>query len=115
MSTSNLTRLIPMLEKVSALTVANNPGLIARLEESINYASILDEVNVDGVEPLYHLDEGGKLYLQEDKAEPQDKIAVMANAKEKMEDYFVAPMSVSLREVKGKSNEYTDEKVEASI
>ena len=95
MKPTELAKLIPRLERVSALKLANNPQLLARLQNSIKLASKMDEVNVEGVQPLYHVMEGGRLFLQEDKIEQQDRDKVMSNATERVEDYFVTPMSSS--------------------
>ncbi|XP_074602231.1 glutamyl-tRNA(Gln) amidotransferase subunit C, mitochondrial [Brevipalpus obovatus] len=98
MKPTDFAKVIPVLERVSALKVTGSKELLASLGKSIKLASKMDEVNVDSVKPLYHVMEGGRLFLQEDKVEQQDRDKVMNNASQKIEDYFVTPISSSSHE-----------------
>lgn len=105
MASKELARLIPVLERVSALRIRGNDELLARLEESIKLASKLQEVNVDNVEPLYHVMENESLLIQNDVVEEQSREDVMKNAARVVEQYFVTPLSQSTKEKVAKPKE----------
>lgn len=98
MKPTELAKVIPVLERVSALKLNDSHELLAWLGKSIRMVSKMDQVNVDNVKPLYHVMEGGRLFLQDDEVEQQDRNKVMSNAAEKIEDYFVTPISSSSHE-----------------
>lgn len=90
MAGRDIAKLIPVLERVSALKI--DCHLLARLDESISLASKLGEVCVDGIEPIYHVLEKEELVVNEDVSEHQSKADAIKNAPEVVEDFYVAPM-----------------------
>ncbi|NXJ78800.1 GATC amidotransferase, partial [Trogon melanurus] len=65
---------------------------VERLQKAIQFADQLHEVNTDGVEPMDSVLEDRCLYLREDDVtEGNCTKELLKNAKEKVEEYFVAP------------------------
>ncbi|NXT74144.1 GATC amidotransferase, partial [Zapornia atra] len=65
---------------------------VERLQEAIRFADQLHEVNTDGVEPMDSVLEDRCLYLREDDVtEGNCTNELLKNAREKVEEYFVAP------------------------
>lgn len=62
------------------------------MENSIEFASIILEVNTDGIKPLYSVLEDHSLKLREDLVTDGNlRENILANAKKTDEEYFVAP------------------------
>ncbi|XP_059719588.1 glutamyl-tRNA(Gln) amidotransferase subunit C, mitochondrial isoform X2 [Haemorhous mexicanus] len=65
---------------------------VERLQKAIQFADQLHEVNTDGVEPMDSVLEDRCLYLREDDVtEGNCTKELLENAREKVEEYFVAP------------------------
>ncbi|XP_009329144.1 PREDICTED: glutamyl-tRNA(Gln) amidotransferase subunit C, mitochondrial [Pygoscelis adeliae] len=65
---------------------------VERLQKAIQFAEQLHEVNTDGVEPMDSVLEDRCLYLREDDVtEGNCTNELLKNAREKVEEYFVAP------------------------
>ncbi|KAM7004725.1 glutamyl-tRNA(Gln) amidotransferase subunit C, mitochondrial isoform 2-T2 [Passerculus sandwichensis] len=65
---------------------------VQRLQKAIQFADQLHEVNTDGVEPMDSVLEDRCLYLREDDVtEGNCTKELLENAREKVEEYFVAP------------------------
>ncbi|XP_061866316.1 glutamyl-tRNA(Gln) amidotransferase subunit C, mitochondrial [Colius striatus] len=65
---------------------------VQRLQKAIQFADQLHEVNTDGVEPMDSVLEDRCLYLREDDVtEGNCTKELLRNAREKVEEYFVAP------------------------
>ncbi|XP_051489652.1 glutamyl-tRNA(Gln) amidotransferase subunit C, mitochondrial isoform X2 [Apus apus] len=65
---------------------------VERLRKAIRFADRLHEVNTDGVEPMDSVLEDRCLYLREDDVtEGNCTKELLKNAREKVEEYFVAP------------------------
>ncbi|XP_071428129.1 glutamyl-tRNA(Gln) amidotransferase subunit C, mitochondrial isoform X2 [Pithys albifrons albifrons] len=65
---------------------------VERLQKAIEFADQLHEVNTDGVEPMDSVLEDRCLYLREDDVtEGNCTKELLENAREKVEEYFVAP------------------------
>ena len=82
---------IEHLERISLVDFANVRG-IERLEEAIDLAQAVVEVDTRGVEPLYSILEEETLNLRQDVPEPPNnrrELLKMASVTE--EEYFVAP------------------------
>ena len=95
------------LERLSLVDFANLEG-VKRLEEAIEFAQPLKEVDVEGVEPMYTVLEKETLRLREDEVtEGNTRKEILANAVKTEEDYFVAPPGNIPLEVEG--NKYSKE------
>ncbi|NWY53409.1 GATC amidotransferase, partial [Chionis minor] len=65
---------------------------IERLQKAIRFADQLREVNTDGIEPMDSVLEDRCLYLREDDVtEGNCTNELLKNARQKVEEYFVAP------------------------
>ncbi|XP_071619033.1 glutamyl-tRNA(Gln) amidotransferase subunit C, mitochondrial [Heliangelus exortis] len=65
---------------------------VERLRRAIRFADLLQEVNTEGVEPMDSVLEDRCLYLREDDVtEGNCTKELLKNAREKVEEYFVAP------------------------
>ncbi|NXU77116.1 GATC amidotransferase, partial [Oreotrochilus melanogaster] len=65
---------------------------VERLRKAIRFADLLQVVNTEGVEPMDSVLEDRCLYLREDDVtEGNCTKELMKNAREKVEEYFVAP------------------------
>ncbi|KAM6111904.1 glutamyl-tRNA(Gln) amidotransferase subunit C, mitochondrial [Pterocles gutturalis] len=79
------------LERLALVDFRDAEG-VQRLQEAIQFADQLHEVNTDGVEPMDSVLEDRCLYLREDDVtEGNCTKELLKNAKEKVEEYFVAP------------------------
>ena len=78
------------LERLSLVDFANIEG-VKRLEEAIEFAQPLKEVQTEGVEPMYTVLDDATLFLAEDVPEQCSRQDILANAGRTEEDYFVAP------------------------
>ncbi|XP_005524661.1 PREDICTED: glutamyl-tRNA(Gln) amidotransferase subunit C, mitochondrial [Pseudopodoces humilis] len=94
--------LVPLKQKVSvevldhlehlALVDFRDAEGVERLQKAIQFADQLHEVNTDGVEPMDSVLEDRCLYLREDDVtEGNCTKELLENAREKVEEYFVAP------------------------
>ena len=81
---------ILLLERLSLVDFANLEG-IKRLEEAIEFAQPLKEVNTENVEPMFTILDDQTLRLSEDEPEITSKEDILSNAKITEEGYFVAP------------------------
>ncbi|XP_075625975.1 glutamyl-tRNA(Gln) amidotransferase subunit C, mitochondrial [Balearica regulorum gibbericeps] len=65
---------------------------VERLQKAIQFADQLRDVNTDGVEPMDSVLEDRCLYLRDDDVtEGNCTNELLKNAREKVEEYFVAP------------------------
>ncbi|NWR64421.1 GATC amidotransferase, partial [Bucorvus abyssinicus] len=79
------------LEQLALVDFRDAEG-IERLQKAIQFADHLHEVNTDGVEPMDSVLEDRCLYLREDDVtEGNCTKDLLKNAREKVEEYFVAP------------------------
>ncbi|XP_005147932.2 glutamyl-tRNA(Gln) amidotransferase subunit C, mitochondrial [Melopsittacus undulatus] len=79
------------LEHLALVDFRDSEG-VERLQKAIQFADQLHEVNTDGVEPMDSVLEDRCLYLREDDVtEGNCTKELLKNAKEKVEEYFVAP------------------------
>lgn len=82
---------IQHLERISLVDFANVRG-IERLEEAIELADIVTQVDTEGVQPLYSVLEDETLYLRPDEAQaPNNRQELMNLSTVTDEDYYVAP------------------------
>ncbi|KAM6051578.1 glutamyl-tRNA(Gln) amidotransferase subunit C, mitochondrial [Theristicus caerulescens] len=79
------------LERLALVDFRDAEG-VERLQKAIGFADQLHEVNTDGVEPMDSVLEDRCLYLREDDVtEGNCTNELLKNAREKVEEYFVAP------------------------
>ncbi|XP_061226579.1 glutamyl-tRNA(Gln) amidotransferase subunit C, mitochondrial [Neopsephotus bourkii] len=79
------------LEHLALVDFRDSEG-VERLQKAIQFADQLHEVNTDGVEPMDSVLEDRCLYLREDDVtEGNCTKELLKNAREKVEEYFVAP------------------------
>ncbi|XP_038007951.1 glutamyl-tRNA(Gln) amidotransferase subunit C, mitochondrial isoform X2 [Motacilla alba alba] len=79
------------LEHLALVDFRDSEG-VERLQKAIQFADQLHEVNTDGVEPMDSVLEDRCLYLREDDVtEGNCTKELLENAREKVEEYFVAP------------------------
>ncbi|XP_035196791.1 glutamyl-tRNA(Gln) amidotransferase subunit C, mitochondrial [Oxyura jamaicensis] len=79
------------LEHLALVDFRDREG-VERLQKAIRFADQLREVNTDGVEPMDSVLEDRCLYLREDDVtEGNCTKELLNNAREKVEEYFVAP------------------------
>ncbi|KAM6403713.1 glutamyl-tRNA(Gln) amidotransferase subunit C, mitochondrial [Rhynochetos jubatus] len=79
------------LERLALVDFRDSEG-VERLQKAIRFADQLHEVNTDGVEPMDSVLEDRCLYLREDDVtEGNCTNTLLNNAREKVEEYFVAP------------------------
>uniref|UniRef100_A0A8C8SXE7 Glutamyl-tRNA(Gln) amidotransferase subunit C, mitochondrial n=1 Tax=Pelusios castaneus TaxID=367368 RepID=A0A8C8SXE7_9SAUR len=79
------------LERLALVDFRNWEG-VQQLEKAIQFADQLHAVNTEGVEPMDSVLEDRCLYLREDNiTEGNCTEELLQNAKEKVEEYFVAP------------------------
>ena len=84
-------RTIEHLERL-ALVDFGHLETVRQLEEAIEFVSALQNVNVEGVEPMTSVLEDETLRLREDTVvEGHCRKEILSNAKKIEEDYFVAP------------------------
>ena len=84
----DLLKLIPLLEKLSL--IRTDEKMVRRLQEAINVADTLKEVDTSGVKPLITLREDN-LWLRKDEVKPVPRDEILKNASKVVEDYFVSP------------------------
>ncbi|NWX11535.1 GATC amidotransferase, partial [Aegotheles bennettii] len=83
--------LLAHLERLALVDFRDAEGVV-RLQRVIQFADRLHEVNTDGVEPMDSVLEDRCLYLREDDVtEGNCAKELLGNAREKVEEYFVAP------------------------
>ncbi|XP_054164478.1 glutamyl-tRNA(Gln) amidotransferase subunit C, mitochondrial-like [Oppia nitens] len=90
MASKDLLKVIPLLERLSLIRFANEGG-IKRLNEAIEFANHLQEVNVDGVQPMISPNEGKCIHMRDDISVVTNKDEITQNAVHLIEGYFVAP------------------------
>ncbi|XP_041345034.1 glutamyl-tRNA(Gln) amidotransferase subunit C, mitochondrial isoform X2 [Pyrgilauda ruficollis] len=79
------------LEHLALVDFRDSEG-VERLQKAIQFADQLHQVNTDGVEPMDSVLEDRCLYLREDDVtEGNCTKELLENAREKVEEYFVAP------------------------
>ncbi|XP_042685009.1 glutamyl-tRNA(Gln) amidotransferase subunit C, mitochondrial [Centrocercus urophasianus] len=79
------------LERLALVDFRDAEG-VERLREAVRFAERLREVNTEGVEPMDSVLEDRCLYLREDDVtEGSCTAELLKNAREKVEEYFVAP------------------------
>ncbi|KAM6340563.1 glutamyl-tRNA(Gln) amidotransferase subunit C, mitochondrial isoform 2-T2 [Alca torda] len=79
------------LEQLALVDFRDAEG-VERLRKAIQFADQLHEVNTDGVEPMDSVLEDRCVYLREDDVtEGNCANELLKNAREKVEEYFVAP------------------------
>ncbi|XP_035412432.1 glutamyl-tRNA(Gln) amidotransferase subunit C, mitochondrial [Cygnus atratus] len=79
------------LEHLALVDFRDREG-VERLRKAVRFADQLREVNTDGVEPMDSVLEDRCLYLREDDVtEGNCTKELLNNAREKVEEYFVAP------------------------
>ncbi|XP_050762838.1 glutamyl-tRNA(Gln) amidotransferase subunit C, mitochondrial, partial [Gymnogyps californianus] len=79
------------LEHLALVDFRDSEG-VERLQKAIQFADQLHCVNTDGVEPMDSVLEDRCLYLREDDVTEGDCTKeLLKNAREKVEEYFVAP------------------------
>ncbi|XP_014817994.1 PREDICTED: glutamyl-tRNA(Gln) amidotransferase subunit C, mitochondrial isoform X2 [Calidris pugnax] len=79
------------LEQLALVDFRDAEG-VERLRKAIQFADLLHQVNTDGVEPMDSVLEDRCLYLREDDVtEGNCTNELLKNAREKVEEYFVAP------------------------
>ncbi|XP_063272104.1 glutamyl-tRNA(Gln) amidotransferase subunit C, mitochondrial isoform X2 [Prinia subflava] len=79
------------LEQLALVDFRDAEG-VQRLQKAIQFADQLHEVNTEGVEPMDSVLEDRCLYLREDDVtEGNCTKELLENAREKVEEYFVAP------------------------
>ncbi|XP_041276541.1 glutamyl-tRNA(Gln) amidotransferase subunit C, mitochondrial isoform X2 [Onychostruthus taczanowskii] len=79
------------LEHLALVDFRDSEG-VERLQKAIQFADQLQQVNTDGVEPMDSVLEDRCLYLREDDVtEGNCTKELLENAREKVEEYFVAP------------------------
>uniref|UniRef100_A0A663EH16 Glutamyl-tRNA(Gln) amidotransferase subunit C, mitochondrial n=1 Tax=Aquila chrysaetos chrysaetos TaxID=223781 RepID=A0A663EH16_AQUCH len=82
------------LERLALVDFRDSEG-VERLQKAIQFADQLHEVNTDGVEPMDSVLEDRCLYLREDDVtEGNCTKELLKNAREKVEEYFVAPPGI---------------------
>ncbi|KAM8797531.1 glutamyl-tRNA(Gln) amidotransferase subunit C, mitochondrial [Eudromia elegans] len=79
------------LERLALVDFRDAEG-VRRLREAVRFAERLHDVDTEGVEPMDSVLEDRCLYLREDDVtEGNCTKELLKNAREKIEEYFVAP------------------------
>ncbi|EOA96261.1 GatC-like protein, partial [Anas platyrhynchos] len=79
------------LERLALVDFRDREG-VERLRGAVQFAQLLRQVNTEGVEPMDSVLEDRSLYLREDDVtEGNCRKELLNNAREKVEEYFVAP------------------------
>lgn len=83
---------IRLLERLSLVDFANIQG-VRRLEDAINFAEPIQDLDTTGVEPMYTVLENEYLNLRADELDKNlpSREDILSNAVLTEEDYFVAP------------------------
>ncbi|XP_068065357.1 glutamyl-tRNA(Gln) amidotransferase subunit C, mitochondrial [Anomalospiza imberbis] len=85
---------VEVLDRLEHLALVDfrDSASVERLHKAIQFADQLHQVNTDGVEPMDSVLEDRCLYLrQDDVTEGNCTKELLENAREKVEEYFVAP------------------------
>ena len=90
MSSKDLLKLVPLLERLSLIRFANETG-IKRLQEAIDFAQQIQEVNTEGVQPMISPNDNRCTQMRDDVVIATNKEDIIKNAKQLIEGYFVAP------------------------
>ena len=90
MSSKELLKVIPLLERLSLIRFGNESG-IRRLQEAIDFADQIQEVNTEGVQPMVSPNETKCTLLRDDICIETKKEEITKNADRLIEGYFVAP------------------------
>ncbi|KAM7034355.1 glutamyl-tRNA(Gln) amidotransferase subunit C, mitochondrial [Acridotheres tristis] len=92
------------LEHLALVDFRDSEG-VERLQKAIQFADQLHEVNTDGVEPMDSVLEDRCLYLREDDVtEGNCTKELLENARETVEEYFVAPPgNIPLEKLQGRN------------
>ncbi|KAM9178988.1 glutamyl-tRNA(Gln) amidotransferase subunit C, mitochondrial [Mergus octosetaceus] len=79
------------LERLALVDFRDREG-VERLRRAVLFAQLLRQLNTEGVEPMDSVLEDRSLYLREDDVtEGNCTKELLNNAREKVEEYFVAP------------------------
>uniref|UniRef100_A0A8C3D3H4 Glutamyl-tRNA(Gln) amidotransferase subunit C, mitochondrial n=1 Tax=Cairina moschata TaxID=8855 RepID=A0A8C3D3H4_CAIMO len=82
------------LERLALVDFRDREG-VERLRGAVLFAQLLRRVNTEGVEPMDSVLEDRSLYLREDDVtEGNCTKELLNNAREKVEEYFVAPPGI---------------------
>uniref|UniRef100_A0A8B9VBM3 Glutamyl-tRNA(Gln) amidotransferase subunit C, mitochondrial n=1 Tax=Anas zonorhyncha TaxID=75864 RepID=A0A8B9VBM3_9AVES len=82
------------LERLALVDFRDREG-VERLRGAVQFAQLLRQVNTEGVEPMDSVLEDRSLYLREDDVtEGNCTKELLNNAREKVEEYFVAPPGI---------------------
>ena len=90
MSSKELLKVIPLLERLSLIRFGNEAG-IQRLQEAIDFADQIKDVDTDGVQPMISPNENKCTLLRDDISVLTKKEDITKNADHLIEGYFVAP------------------------
>jgi len=90
MSSKEILKVIPLLERLSLIRFGNESG-IKRLQEAIDFANQIQEVNTDGIEPMISPNDNKCTQMREDIVSQTKKEDITKNADRLIEGYFVAP------------------------
>jgi len=82
-------KVIPLLERLSLIRFGNEVG-IKRLQEAIDFADQIKDVDTDGVEPMISPNENKCTLLRDDIVKETKKEEIIRNADRLVEGYFVA-------------------------
>ena len=90
MTSKDILKVIPLLERLSLIRFGNEVG-IKRLQEAIHFADQIQEANTDGIEPMISPNENKCTLLRDDLIIETQKEEITKNADRLIEGYFVAP------------------------
>lgn len=88
--TTEQVRMVAQLARIE-LSSAELPGFARDLDAILNYASQLQQVNTDGVEPLTHPLELHNVFRPDEPAPSMSIDEALANAPARVKDFFVVP------------------------
>ncbi len=95
MTTLNETQ-VRKVAKLARLQIpdAALPAYTAKLNSIMGFVAQLDEVNTDGIEPLSNVSEISLALRDDIVTDGNQQLAVLANAHEQLEGFFVVPKVV---------------------
>lgn len=93
-----MANVVNALERMSLIKISNQ-GTVDRLMDTIKLADQIKDVNTDGVEAMFTPLEKESLYLRDDGTELTDRKAILQNASQVIEDYFVVPAARQKKEI----------------
>jgi aspartyl-tRNA(Asn)/glutamyl-tRNA(Gln) amidotransferase subunit C len=91
-STKEFLKVVSLIERLSLIRFADKSG-IKRLEEAIDFANQIKEVDTSGVIPMISPIESNCVHLRNDINSETKREDITKNANQLIEEYFVVPFA----------------------